>query len=104
MSGKPPYFPNNWKRFKEAPAELFETHTFEEIMDWKIAAWELPADVCCIIRATNLKTRKVKEHVYKRQHAAEAKVTEYMNKLTHEFVVCTHDTIHYVHPENISDE
>ena len=73
-------------------------------MDWKIAAWELPADVCCIIRATNLKTRKVKEHVYKRQHAAEAKVTDYMHKLTHEFVVCTHDTIHYVHPENISDE
>ena len=104
MSGKPPYFPNNWKKFKDAPAELFDTHTFEEIMEWKIAAWEIPADVCCIIRATHLKTRKVKEHVYKRQHAAEAKVTEYMNKLSHEFVVCTHDTIHYVHPEAISDE
>ncbi|AXF42069.1 hypothetical protein STIP37_8 [Synechococcus T7-like phage S-TIP37] len=101
MSGKAPYFPNNWKRFKEAPAELFETHTFEEIMEWKIAAWELPADVVCVIRATNLKTKKVKEHVYKRQHAAENKVRDYMDKQTHEFCVCTHDAIHYVHPENV---
>jgi len=104
MSGKAPYFPNNWKRFKAAPPELFDTHSFEEIMEWKIAAWEIPADVCCIIRATNLKTKKVKEHVYKRQHAAEAKVTQYMNKPTFEFVVCTHDSIHYVHPENIDHE
>ena len=104
MSGKAPYFPNNWKKFKAAPAELFDTHSFEEIMEWKIAAWEIPADVCCIIRATNLKTKKVKEHVYKRQHAAEAKVTQYMDKPTFEFVVCTHDSIHYVHPENIDNE
>lgn len=104
MSGKAPYFPNNWKRFKAAPPELFDTHSFEEIMEWKIAAWEIPADVCCIIRATNLKTKKVKEHVYKRQHAAEAKVTQYMNKPTFEFVVCTHDSIHYVHPDNIDNE
>jgi len=104
MSGKAPYFPNNWKRLKAAPPELFDTHSFEEIMEWKIAAWEIPADVCCIIRATNLKTKKVKEHVYKRQHAAEAKVTQYMNKPTFEFVVCTHDSIHYVHPENIDNE
>ena len=104
MSGKAPYFPNNWKKFKAAPAELFDTHSFEEIMEWKIAAWEIPAYVCCIIRATNLKTKKVKEHVYKRQHAAEAKVTQYMDKPTHEFVVCTHDSIHYVHPENIDNE
>lgn len=104
MSGKAPYFPNNWKRFKAAPPELFDTHSFEEIMEWKIAAWEIPADVCCIIRATNLKTKKVKEHVYKRQHAAEAKVTQYMDKPTFEFVVCTHDSIHYVHPDNIDNE
>ena len=39
-----------------------------------------------------------KEHIYKRQHAAEAKVIDYMNKQTHEFVVCTHDAIHYIHP------
>ena len=75
-----------------------------EIVEWKLSAWEIPADVCCMIRATNLKTKKVKEHIYKRQHAAEAKVVEYMTKQTHEFVVCSHDTIHYVHPDLFDDD
>lgn len=100
MSGKAPYFPNNWKMYKDAPAEAFQPHTFIEVMDWKVGGWELPADVACIIRATHLKTRKIKEHVYKRQHAAEAKVLDYIRKKTHEFIVCTHDTIHFVHPDD----
>ena len=104
MSGKKPYFPNNWKKYKDAPAELFEPHTFLEIVEWKLSAWELPSDVCCMIRATNIKTKKVKEHIYKRQHAAEAKVVEYMNKRTHEFVVCTDESIHYIHPSYIADD
>ena len=56
-----------------------------------------------MIRATNLKTKKVKEHIYKRGHAAEAKVRDYMRKQTHEFVVCTHDAISYVHPDLFDD-
>ena len=80
MSGKAPYFPNNWKRYKAAPAELFDTVSFMEIMQWKIACWEIPADVFCIIRTTHLKTLKVKEYVYKRQHAAEARITSLMGK------------------------
>ena len=104
MSGKKPYFPNNWKKFKDAPAEAFVDHLFVEVMDWKVAGWELPSDVACMIRATHLKSGKVKEHIYKRQHAAEAKVIDYMNKQTHEFVVCTHDAIHYIHPEKPYDE
>ena len=104
MSGKKkPYFPNNWKMFKDAPDEAFMTHTFEEIMDWKVAGWELPADVACIIRATNLRTYKTKEYVYKRQHAAENKVRDLIDEQTHEFTVCTHESLHYVGP-NPPDE
>ena len=49
MSGK--YYPNNWEHYKDAPDEMFEPHTFEEVMSWKVAGWELPSSVCCIIRA-----------------------------------------------------
>ena len=49
MSGKKPYFPNNWKKFKDAPAEAFVDHLFVEVMDWKVAGWELPSDVACMI-------------------------------------------------------
>ena len=45
MNGKKPYFPNNWKLFKDAPSEAFEPHPFIEVMEWKVAGWELPADV-----------------------------------------------------------
>ena len=34
MSGK--YYPNNWQEYKDAPDEMFERHTFEEIMSWKV--------------------------------------------------------------------
>ena len=44
MSGKP-YYPNNWEAYKEAPDEMFEPHTFEEVMSWKVAGWELPSSV-----------------------------------------------------------
>ena len=58
MSGKP-YFPNNWQEYKDAPDEMFQPHTFDEIMNWKVAGWELPSSVSCIIRVHNNKTGKV---------------------------------------------
>ena len=90
--------------YKDAPDEAFHQHTFEEVMEWKVAGWELPADIACIIRTTNLKTRKTKEFVYKRQHAAEQKVLDLMDAKTHEFTVCTNDSIHYVGPNPPTDD
>ena len=90
--------------YKDAPDEAFQQHTFEEVMEWKVAGWELPADIACIIRATDLKTQRTKEYVYKRQHAAEQKVLDLMDAKTHEFTVCTHDSIHYVGPNPPSDD
>ena len=104
MSGKKPYHPNNWKMFKDAPDEAFQEHTFEEIMEWKVAGWELPADVACIIRTTNLTNQKTKEYIYKRQHAAEQKILKLMDEKKHEFIVCTHDALHYVGPELIDND
>ena len=104
MNGKKPYFPSNEKMYKDAPDEAFQQHTFEEIMEWKVAGWELPADIACIIRATDLKTQRTKEYVYKRQHAAEQKVLDLMDAKTHEFTVCTHDSIHYVGPNPPTDD
>jgi hypothetical protein len=99
MSGK--YYPNDWQKYKDAPDELFEQHTFEEIMSWKVAGWELPASVCCIIRA-NTHKGKIKEFVYQKHSAAEAKVQALMNEGV-EFTVCTDEAIHFVSP-NDDDE
>ena len=63
MSKKKPYYPNNWQAFKDAPDEMFCDHTFDELMDWKVAGWELPSSVYCIIRTMDVNTKKVKEYV-----------------------------------------
>ena len=104
MSGKrKKYFPNNWQKFKDAPDEMSMPHTYVEVMDYKIAGWELPSNVSCLIREENVKTRKVKEYVYQRQHAAEKKVAELMHKEDVEFTVCTSENIHFVSNLDIED-
>ena len=92
MSGKA-YYPNNWEAYKDTPDEMFEPHTFEELMSWKVAGWELPSSVCCIIRAEN--KGKIKEYVYQKQSAAENKVKSLMAEGA-EFTVCTDEAIHFV--------
>jgi hypothetical protein len=102
MSGKKkkPYFPNNWREYYDADPEMFLPHTYLEVMDWKVAGWQLPSSVNCIIRTTDLATKKVKEHVYKRQSAADNKIVQLLNTKTHEFTVVTHDAQHYVGPKH----
>jgi len=102
MSGRK-YFPNNWQKFKDAPDELFVPHMFCEVMDWKVAAWELPSNVCCLIREENLETKKVKEYVYQRAGAAEKKVAQLMKTDGIEFTVCTPEQIHFVSQLDIED-
>ena len=105
MSGKRKreYFDNNWQEYKDAPDDLFVPHTFEEVMSWKVGGWDLPSSVCCIIRATDLDTHKVTEFVYRKHHAAQAKVNELIAARNVEFVVADHDSIHLLSPVDLSD-
>jgi hypothetical protein len=95
MNGKQ-YFPNNWQEYKDAPDDLFQPHTFDEVMSWKVAGWELPGSVSCIMRITDNKTGKVKEIVYQRDHAAEEKMRRLMRTPDIEVTVCNHDSIHHI--------
>lgn len=103
MSGKKEYFPNNWQEYKDADDSDFIPHTFEEIMSWKIAGWELPSSVCCVIRTTDLETKKIKEFVYQKPGMAQRKVEELMRNPGIEFTVCEHDAIHHLSPHEIHD-
>jgi len=86
-NGKKPYFPNNWKQWKEVPDEFLYAPTFEEFADWKLSGWELPSSICCMIRETTSKG-KIK-------HAAENKISKLM-KTGNEFVICTEDQLHFI--------
>ena len=100
MNGKK-YYPNNWQEYKDAPDGMFERHTFEEVMSWKVAGWELPSSHCCIIRTTTPKG-KVKEFAYQKRSAAEAKVQALMHEGA-EFTVCTDEAIHFISPNYIEE-
>ena len=106
MSGKK-YFPNNWQKWKDAPEDLFMPHTNDEIMDFKIAAWELSSNISCVIRESNLATKKVKEYVYRStpsaRAAAEKRVSQLMKKEGIEFTICTPEQIHFVSQLDIED-
>jgi hypothetical protein len=102
MSGRKGHYPNNWEAYKNTPDENFIPHTFAEVMTWKVAGWELPSSVFCIIRAMDRKTKKVTEMVYQRPGSAQNKVNELMKDPNMEMTVVDHESIHFVSHANDS--
>lgn len=96
MAKKKEYFPNNWQEYKDCDDDMFIPHTFEELMTWKVANWELPSSVCCVIRVMNTQTKKVKEFSYSKRSAAQQKVNALMQTPDIEFTVCDHEAIHHL--------
>jgi hypothetical protein len=92
-----PYYPNNWEMYKEADDEDFIPHTFDELMTWKVAGWELPSSVCCVIRAQNKRTGKIKEFTYQKPSAADKKLHSLLiDDDSWEVTVCDHEEIHFL--------
>ena len=96
-------FPNNWKAYKDAPDDMFEQHTFEEVMDWKVAGWELPSSIECIVRVTDQDTKMIREHVYKKRGMAKRSVQKYMNTGGYEITIVDHNSIHHLYP-NVNED
>ena len=95
MNGK--YFPNNYDLYKDTPAEDFSpTPSWEEFVQWKLAGWELPSSVTCILRAEHVETGKIKEHSYQNQKAAENRLLKYLEGGEHEITVVNAESIHLV--------
>ena len=99
MPKKKSYYPNNWKEYKDAPDKFFLSLPLDEFMDWKIAGWELPSSVACIIRERNQITGKVKEYTYSRVGDAKNKCRAIMDIGESEFTVCTREAVHFMQPE-----
>ena len=102
--GKKKEYPNNWQEYKDADDDIFHAHTFEEVMSHRVAGWELPSSVCCIIRTSDLNTKKVKEYVYSKRSAAQAKVDALINTPDIEFTVVDHESIHFLTPADFDHE
>ena len=104
MSKKKKYFPNNWVMLATAPHEMFPDCSFEEFMEWRVGAWEIPSSVNCIIRTQHLETKKVKEYVYQRAEYARKKVRKLMAEGEVDISIATHDAVHFVSPVDLEDD
>ena len=102
MTKKKPYYPNNWRQYKQSPDKFFISLPYDEFMSWKIGGWELPSSCNYIIRERNLNTGKVKEYVYQKPGAAKKKLAQRMLSGDCEFVVADHDSVHILTP-NMED-
>ena len=68
-------------------------------MDWKIGGYEIPSSVAAIVRVRDLKTGRVKEHVYKYKHAARNKTKKLMDSGNKEITIVQRDTVHFIYPK-----
>ena len=96
MTSKKPYYPNNWKKFKDAPDEVFKPLSYQEMHDWRICSWDIPESVCCIIRVSKRDTGKVEELIYKSARAATKKLDQLITDPNNEITIADHDEIHLI--------
>tara|TARA_R100000458_G_scaffold55495_1_gene59490 strand:- start:840 stop:1172 length:333 start_codon:yes stop_codon:yes gene_type:complete len=99
---KKKYFPNNYDAYASAPTEWFESIPFDQFVDWKMAGWELPSSVDCIIREET-KSGKIKEYIYSRPRDAKYRIKKMMDAES-QFTVATQDEIHYLEPRYLLKE
>ena len=95
------YYANNVRAVTETEAEYFPQIDFDDFQEFHVANWLLPSSHECIIRATNLKTKKVEEFTYRYRKAAHNKIEKLFG--THEFVVCDHEAIHKLTPNKTNE-
>ena len=77
MKNKKPYFPNNWKAYKESPDEFFIPITYKDFFNWKVMGWVLPSSVACVIREE--KNGKISEKIYSQSQSANNYLTKQMS-------------------------
>ena len=94
MSGRE--FPNNFDAIKDAPDEIFEPCSYEDFIDWRLTAWEIPSSVMCIMRAEHKDTGKITEHIYSKAGAARNRLLKYMTTGDYEVTIANHDSIQLI--------
>ena len=98
------YFPNNYNKIANSPAEWFEPMEYDLFMDWKMNGWVMMPETECIIRTVHCETGKVKEYTYQRRSAAKKKLSQLLQEHQHELIICTDDNIQHLKPEKYITE
>ena len=106
MSGKQKrkYFPNNVRRIQLVPDEMFETHEYDELMEWRVCSWELASNIACIIRCENKATGKIQEFTYQQHKSATKKLEKLLADPDNTVTVATDEAVHQLFYKDIDEE
>ena len=91
------YFPNQWNKISKCPANGLSIEY--DLMDWKMNGWVISPPYDIIIRTKHCVSGKVKEYTYIRPDAAGHRLKKLLAGQEHELIVCTHDHIQHLKPE-----
>lgn len=95
---KKPDFPNSWEALVDAPEEWFDSPPYDYFME-RIHNWMLPGSIATIIRTKDLKTKKVKEYIYRTEGRAINKIKSLMAESKTEFIVIDHENVNHLTPK-----
>ena len=100
MPNKKPYFPNNWRAYKESPDEFFIPITYKDFFNWKVMGWVLPSSVACVIREE--KDGKISEKIYSQSQSADNYLTKQMSdkKNTAIYTIVDDKQVQVLYPKN----
>ena len=92
-------FPTSGIKYPSALPNGFESIEYDDLMDWKMNGWVISPPYDIIIRTKHCVTGKVKEYTYIRPDAAGRRLKKLLAGQEHELIVCTHDHIQHLKPE-----
>ena len=95
------YYPNKVKQIQAIPSKHFESIDFEDFLDWKIAGYELPEGVMCLLRERNLRTNKVSEYTYQQMSAAKRRTNKILKQGDSELTIWTHSQVAHIDSTNL---
>jgi hypothetical protein len=92
------YFPNEWKKWKDRPAEAYVSLPFDLFYEMRVRSYMLDEETYCVFRLKHIKTGRITERAYKsKKHALSFLENTCINGV-HQITMVTDDDIKHYDP------
>ena len=92
------YFPNEWKKWKDRPAEAYVSLPFDLFYEMKVMGYMLDEETYCIFRLRNINTGRITEKAYKSKKHALSYLENAVIAGRHQITMVTDDDIKHYDP------
>ena len=92
------YFPNEWKKWKDRPAEAYVSLPFDLFYEMRVNGYMLDEETYCIFRLRNINTGRITEKAYKSKKHALSYLENAVIAGRHQITMVTDDDIKHYDP------